>query len=54
MRRFSILSLIAVALFSLTSCQAIESIFKAGMWVGIVLVVGVVGLILWLFGKIKK
>lgn len=54
MRRFNILSLMAIALFSLTSCQAVETIFKAGMWWGIILVVGVVGFIMWLFGKAKK
>ena len=31
-----------------SSCQAIGDIFKAGVWVGVIIVVGVVGLIIWL------
>ena len=36
---------------SLSSCQVIGDIFKAGVWVGILLVVIVVGVILWLVGR---
>ena len=32
-------------------CQVVEGIFKAGMWVGILLVVVVAGLIFMLFGR---
>lgn len=32
-------------------CQAIEGIFKAGMWVGILLVVVVLGVVFMLFGR---
>ncbi len=48
--------LFACLLFVITamsSCQAIGDIFKAGVWVGILVVVLVVGLILWLVGKSK-
>jgi hypothetical protein len=38
----------------LSSCQAIAGIFKAGIWVGVIGVVIVVGIILWLIGKAKK
>jgi hypothetical protein len=34
-----------------TSCQVVGGIFKAGIWVGILLVVLVVGVILWLIGR---
>jgi len=34
-----------------SSCQVIGGIFKAGVWVGILLVVLVVGVILWLVGR---
>lgn len=54
MKKFSVLSLIVFALFSLTSCQTIETIFKAGMWWGIILAAVIVGVILWLVGKVKK
>ena len=36
----------------LASCHAIGAIFKAGMWLGIILVVIVVVLVLWILGKI--
>ena len=39
---------------TLTSCEAIGGIFKAGMWVGVIVVVGIVALVLWLLGKARK
>ena len=38
----------------LSSCEAITGIFKAGVWVGIIVVVGVIALILYLVGKSRK
>ncbi len=40
-----------LCLLTLTSCEAVETIFKAGMWWGIILVVGVIGIIAWLFSR---
>jgi len=34
-------------------CSVIEGIFKAGVWVGVLTVVGVIGLILWLVFKAR-
>lgn len=39
---------------TLTSCEVIGGIFKAGMWVGIIGVCLVVGLILFVVNKIKR
>ncbi len=39
---------------TLTSCDAIAGIFKAGMWVGVIVVVAIIALVLWLLGKAKK
>lgn len=39
---------------TLTSCEAIGGIFKAGMWVGVIVVVIIVALVLWLLSKAKK
>ncbi|MCL7988778.1 hypothetical protein M8998_12585 [Sphingobacterium sp. lm-10] len=36
----------------LTSCQVIEGIFKAGVWVGVIAVVAVVALIVWIISKV--
>lgn len=38
----------------LTSCAAVEGIFKAGMGVGIFVVVAIVVLVLFLFNKMRK
>ena len=34
------------------SCAAVETIFKAGMWWGIILVVGVIALIFFIISKV--
>jgi hypothetical protein len=44
-------SLFAVLLFSnlaLGGCQIVGDIFKAGVWVGVLLVIGVIALVVWL------
>ncbi|MFL5787550.1 MAG: phosphatidate cytidylyltransferase [Flavisolibacter sp.] len=52
MKKYSNLWLYAVALaITLSSCQVVGGIFKAGVWVGIVIVVLVILLILWLVGR---
>jgi len=38
----------------LSSCAAIGSIFKAGVWVGVMAIVIVVAIILWLVSKLNK
>jgi energy-converting hydrogenase Eha subunit H len=46
----------AVAVFSgmsLTGCEVAGDIFKAGVWVGVILVVGVIGLIVWMVSKAR-
>ena len=37
----------------LSSCAAIEGIFKAGVWVGILAVVAVVGVIIFIISKVS-
>jgi hypothetical protein len=41
-------------LFLSIGCEAIGDIFKAGVWVGIIIVLGLVGLIALIVGKAKK
>jgi len=48
---FSLLAFISI---TVDSCKIIGDIFKAGVWVGILLVVLVVGIIFWLINKAKK
>ncbi|RST28763.1 phosphatidate cytidylyltransferase [Chryseobacterium lacus] len=54
MRKISLFSLLILSAMLLTSCDAIATIFEAGMWWGIILVVGVIGLILWLLTRGRK
>jgi hypothetical protein len=50
MKKIQIFAVIAL-LLSLSSCQAIGDIFKAGVWVGVIIVVAVIGLIVFLISK---
>jgi hypothetical protein len=50
----SIVALILFSLSLLSGCQVIGDIFKAGVWVGILLVVVVVGIIVMIISKAKK
>ncbi|KQR93264.1 phosphatidate cytidylyltransferase [Chryseobacterium sp. Leaf180] len=48
------LTLFGITMFSammLTSCSAIETIFKAGMWWGFILVGLVIAAIIWIFSR---
>ena len=54
MKKFTLLSLAVFAMMSLTSCEAIGTIFKAGMWWAFFLIAAVIGLILWLFARGKN
>ncbi|WP_129716101.1 hypothetical protein [Pedobacter sp. SYP-B3415] len=37
---------------TLSSCDLVEGIFKAGVWTGVILVVVVVALIIWLISRV--
>ena len=52
MRKFSIPALLALVMMMMSSCQVIGDIFKAGVWVGIIIVVIVIALIIWIVSKI--
>lgn len=54
MKKYFTITLALSFLMMLTSCEAVETIFKAGMWWGIILVVLVIGLIIWLFTRGKS
>jgi cytosine/uracil/thiamine/allantoin permease len=46
--------LLAVLALTLSGCDVIGGIFEAGVWSGIIVVVLVVGLLLWLVGKVFR
>lgn len=45
------ITFLALATVLLSSCQVIGDIFKAGVWVGILLVAVVVFVIIWLISR---
>ena len=49
-----IIALLITLSATLTSCEVIGDIFKAGMWVGVIIVVGIIALVLWLINKARK
>ena len=46
--------LLFVTLPILSSCEAIETIFQAGMWWAFILIFAVIALVLWIASKAKK
>ncbi|WP_197082379.1 hypothetical protein [Pedobacter sp. BMA] len=52
MKRVLPLALIAFLCTTLSSCELIGGIFKAGVWSGIIIVVVVVALLIWILAKV--
>jgi cytosine/uracil/thiamine/allantoin permease len=46
------LAFIALICTTLTSCELIQGIFKAGVWTGVIVVVLIVALLIWLIAKV--
>jgi hypothetical protein len=53
MKKLLTFLLIVISLF-LNSCAVVGGIFKAGVWVGILIVVFVIGIIIWLVTRSGK
>lgn len=49
-----IATLLCALMMTLNSCAAIEGIFKAGVWTGIIIVVVIIGLIIWIISRVTK
>lgn len=45
--------LLVISTMTFAGCEVIGTIFEAGVWVGVILVVLVIGLVVWLFSKRK-
>ncbi|WP_197084106.1 MULTISPECIES: hypothetical protein [Sphingobacterium] len=52
MKKLIPFALMSSLLVLVSSCAAIEGIFKAGVWSGILLVVVVVAIVIWLVSKL--
>ena len=51
---FSRLFFVLVSGITLAGCELVGNIFQAGMAVGILLVIGVVALVIFLFSKVRR
>lgn len=51
-KKYLPLALVALVMTTLSSCELIGGIFKAGVWSGIIVVVVVLALIIWVVSKI--
>jgi cytosine/uracil/thiamine/allantoin permease len=51
MNRIISLCLLLWCMVSLSSCEVIGGIFKAGVWTGILIVAAVVGLLIWIIAR---
>lgn len=38
---------------SLMGCELVGDIFQAGVWVGAILVIGIIGIIVWMVSKAR-
>jgi hypothetical protein len=55
MKQFSHLFLIALVIATtLSSCELVEGIFKAGFYSAIIVIVVIVGLIIWLVSRFRR
>lgn len=55
MKNKSLIGAIALMLVvGLSSCEVVGGIFKAGVWVGVLIVVGIIGLIVYLISRSGK
>jgi hypothetical protein len=46
--QLSLLSILFVFLVSMTSCEVVGGIFKAGMWTSVIIIVAIVAVVLYL------
>ena len=55
MKKYSQLSILLIAMVvTLSSCELVGDIFKAGFWAAIIVVVLVIAIIIWLFNRFRR
>ncbi len=52
MKKYSLFAIVALISTTLSSCELVEGIFKAGVWSGVIIVVIILALIIWLVSKV--
>jgi hypothetical protein len=52
MRELSLISIILLpSTLGLAGCELVVDIFKAGVWVGVLLAIGIIAVIVWMLSK---
>ena len=51
--RFLWLLLLVLAVLPLAGCEVVEGIFKAGVWVGVIMVALIIGVVAFIAAKIR-
>ncbi len=54
MKKYFLFSCTIFTSLLLTSCSAVETIFEAGMWWAFILIALGIGLVLWIFSKMRN
>ena len=54
MNKMIALTLLVISTLTLAGCELVGDIFETGVWVGVILVILVVGLVVWLFSKARS
>ncbi len=54
MKKYFLFSCTILTSLLLTSCSAVETIFKAGMWWAFILIFLGIALVLWIFSKMRN
>ncbi|HET6225487.1 MAG TPA: hypothetical protein VFF27_04345 [Bacteroidia bacterium] len=54
MKKIILTSLSIAFLFTFSSCELVGGIFKAGVWSGVLLVVGIIALIIYLLSRGRR
>lgn len=53
-KNLSLLTLLMILAVSSSGCEVIGGIFKAGMWVGVIMVAVILVVVFWIFGKMRS
>jgi uncharacterized membrane protein YcjF (UPF0283 family) len=53
-KNLSLLTLLVILAVSSAGCEVVGGIFKAGMWVGVIMVALILVVVFWIVGKMRR
>ena len=53
-KNLSLLTLLMILAVSSSGCEVVGGIFKAGLWVGVIMVALILVVIFWIMGKMRS